>query len=291
MMKKILGILLISMMLLGTAFAEVNVTANVGNENPVVGEILICDGTCAMDKALDPATQFTVSVSVTDPNGQSDVNADAFLLEFYKSADSNGATPSWDNVALLNVAHGTRDGCTETGSVYCLHVETTDWTTKFLAGTATVFVRTDDNSTTQDYNTSPSTITVNASVGHTEDATSGTYTGAPNSSNNAILANTTNAYIETTHNGNVDINVSVTATALDDSVHTPIAVGNQKWYLTNDSGSAVPFTGGADEVKANWGRGTSPTSATQNIYYWLDVPVGQPSGAYTGTLTYSTQAS
>lgn len=290
-MKRLLGIVLISMMLLGTALAApVDVTANVGNGNPVVGDIQICDGTCAYTKSLDPATQFTVQATITDPNGQGDINLSTLSLELYASTDTNGQAASWDNVAITPVSHGTRDGCTESGSTYCLNVETTDWTTKFVAGSTTAYVTVKDESKASDSN-SNAAITVNSSVGHTEDSVTGTYSGAPNTSNHAILTDQANAYIKTTHNGNVDIDLTVAATALDDSVHTPIAVGNQKWYLTDDSGSATPFTGAADAVKTSWGRGTSPTSAIQNVYMWLDIPAAQPSGAYTGTLTYDSSAS
>jgi hypothetical protein len=92
---------------IGMTFAAVNVTATVGNEKPTVGQIQLCDGTCAITKSLDPATQFTVKATITDPNGQEDLNLSTLRLEFYTTADDNGGTADWDANTLSSVAHGT----------------------------------------------------------------------------------------------------------------------------------------------------------------------------------------
>lgn len=289
--KRLIAItLLIACMFASTAFAAINVTADVGNDSPIVEAIQICDGTCANTKTVDPATQLSIKATITDPNGQSDLNLSALHLEIYKLTDSNGTTPNWDHITLNEVAHGTRDGCTETGNTYCLHVASGDWTTKFLSGTANIYVRASDNSGATDSNESIASLTVNPVVGIQQDATSGTYNGSPNTTANAILTDQSKAYIITTHNGNTNIDVSITATDLNKNPdYIPLA--NQKWNTTNTYGTATPFTGGSDIVKTNFGRGTDPTSATQNIYLWLDVPTLQPIGAYTGTLTYGSIAS
>jgi hypothetical protein len=155
-----------------------------------------------------------------------------------------------------------------------------------LAGTADIYVRVDDNSGLQDYNEAVEILTVNDSIGHTEDATTGTYSGNANTTANAILTDQSKAYTITTHNGNVDMNLKITATDLNIGVNG-IAVGNQKWKLTDEYATSTPFTGAADVVKTVFGRGTDPTSAVQNIYHWLDIPALQPSGQYAGTLTYA----
>lgn len=292
-MKTKLLVSLVLMMVLamaGTAMGAVNITANVGNEFPSVEEIQLCDGTCAYQKTLDPATQFTVKVTITDPNGSSDLNLDTAKIEFYKTADSNGSGDDWDAITIDPASHGTRDGCTESGDTYCLQVDTDDWTTKFLAGGADVFVYIEDNQGAQDTNESVNSLTVNSNVSHTEDATSGTYSGAPDSTGNAITTDQTNTYILTTHTGNVDMNVSVTATQLDKGGDN-IPVENQKWYLSDNYSSSYAFTGGADLVKGDFDRGADPTDNTQNVYYWLNIPAETPSGEYTGTLTYGSVAS
>lgn len=288
MRKIILGLMVLTMMT--SVLGAVNLTANVGNEAPTVGDIQVCDGTCGYAKSIDPATQFTVQVTIIDPNGAGDLNLETAKLEFYKGSDANGSGDDWDAITLDGVTTGTRDGCTQTGDVYCLQVETSDWTTKFLAGVSDVYVYIEDGSSAMDSNESVGVLTINSNVSHTEDATTGAYSGSPNSTENAILTSEANAYIITIHTGNVDMNVDVTATQLDKGGDN-IPVENQKWYLSDDYGSSSAFTGGADVVKSDYARGTDPTSATQNIFYWLDIPADQESGEYTGTITYSSIAS
>lgn len=291
-MKHILLVLLITTMLASGAFAAINITADVGNEAPSVGAIQLCDGTCEDNKTLDPNTAYTVKVDVSDPNGQADVNTDAFKLEFYVSTDTNGDAADWDHVTLSDeeITTGTADGCTQSGTTYCLQVEAGDWTTKYVNGSSTVWVRAYDNSEAEDSNTAVDALTVNKTFGHTEDATSGTYSAGPNTTGNAITTDQTNSYVITTHNGNSDIDLSITATQLTSGGDT-ISVGNQKWHTSDAYGSSAGFTGGSDDVMTSWGRGTDPTSASQNIYLWLDVPAAQPAGSYTGTLTYGSVSS
>jgi hypothetical protein len=127
---------------------------------------------------------------------------------------------------------------------------------------------------------------MNETYGTTQDTSSGTYTGSPDSINNAFSSTqTANAYIETTHNGNFIINVTGLQTDLTYLTNT-IGDGNMSWYLSNDAGSSTPFTGEADTINNTWDRGTDPTSATSNLWMWIDIPAGQVAGAYTGTLTF-----
>lgn len=292
-MNKMLATLIAFSMLFSMAFAAVDVTANVGNTAPDINlsSIELCDGSCALTKSVDPASQLTIKVQIVDPNGASDINLDTLSLTINGNGNTGG-TAGWDKIALSPVSHGTRDGCTESGDIYCLQVDSGDWTTKFIAGlidSLTIAVSDNAEEAATTSGSFAAELTVNAAVGHSEDATTGAYSGTPGNTD-AILANG-NAYITTTHNGNVNIDITVTATALSDSVHTDIAVGQQKWYLHDSVGDATPFTGAADTVKSTWGRGTDPTSATQDVYYWLDIPAGQPAGAYTGTLTYNSSAS
>lgn len=271
-------------MLISMAFA-IDVNANVGNATPVIseGSIMFCDGTCSSTKSVDPATDLTVSVEITDPNGQADIDASTLALIISSSPSS------WDRVIASPVSHGTRDGCVEDGNVYCLQVDTTDWTTKFVAGVTTVTIDVSDVSAEPATQAESSGLTINATVGISNDATSGAYSGQP-ASTDEILTSEAKTYITTTHNGNVDLNVTVTATAFSDAVHTDIPVGAQKWDLTGTVGSATPFTGSADLVNSTWGRGTNPVSATMDLSLWLDIPAGQPAGAYLGTLTYNSVA-
>jgi hypothetical protein len=298
-MNKILGVLIVTLVLMGTAFAAVDVTANVGNGVPVIDgtTMQICNGSCATDLNIDPATAFTIKVTITDPNGQADLNLSTLKLGFGNPGAIYGEANTWDSIILGEItiptaAHGTRDGCTESGTTYCLNVDANQWTTKFKAGAFTWAIDVNDNSggkATQKYTTTQ-LLFVNGVVGHSEDATSMSYTGNPDTNNNAMLSNTAKAYIITTHTGNVTMILKVSGTALDDSVHTPIAVGKQKFNGTDDSATATALTGSAAQCAPPLARGTYPTSTTQNLYWWLDIPAGQGSGAYTGTITYATIA-
>jgi hypothetical protein len=292
MRKSILALLFTMALMAGSAFAApVSITATVGNENPTVGDIQLCNGTCGYDKSFDPPSQFTVQVTISDPNGQSDLDLTALKLEWYVTADSNGGTPDWDAKALTPPTTGTRDGCIQSGTTYCLQVDTTDWTEKFLSGAVDVYVYVEDQSAAMDSNEAVAIFTVNNSFGTVQDTTSGTYTGAPDTPNNAFSSTqTANAYIISTHNGNVNIEVTAAQTDLTYLTNT-IGDGNMSWYLTNDAVSSTPFTGGEDKVETVWSRGTDPTSAASNLWMWIDIPAGQVAGAYTGTLTYGSSAS
>lgn len=292
MRKSILALLFAGMILMSASAmaADVSITATVGNQAPTITFVNVCDGTCAATKSLAPATDVTIEVTVTDPNGAADIDTAEFSVEIYKGADTNGGTPDWDAIVVAATS-GTRDGCTEAGTTYCLQVDTGDWTTKFLAGTADVYVYAQDNSAAPDSDEETGAITVSSTTGFTPDATTGTYSGSPNTTDNAFdNGQTVNAYVETTHNANVNIDVTADQSDLTDGGDT-IGDDNVSWYLSDDAGSSTPFTGGADAVNSTWGRGTDPTSATFNLYMWLDIPANQPAGAYTGTLQILASAS
>jgi hypothetical protein len=103
------------------------------------------------------------------------------------------------------------------------------WTCKITAGT------------TSDSNTA----TMNELTGILIDSSSGTYSGNPNSTNNSFLTNQSNSYVVITNTGNVNQYLTATGTDLTYNSNT-ITLDNQKWYLTNDSGSAFAFTGSVD---------------------------------------------
>ncbi len=297
-------IALISLVLFTSTYAEITITGTVNNEAPTVGEIQICETSCAYYKALNPATAFTIKVTATDPNGAEDINWDATEIEIYKTADANdSADADWDHL-VLTVGNGltqtaSSNGCTASGDANCFDVGAGEWTVKFLNGGADVFVRVQDSNGTEnlsedtnemEYSASDLGILVGGTTGITEDSTTGTFTGNQGTTNNAIVTSETNAYTISTHNGNQNLDVTVTATDLTYTTYT-IGDDNISWYLTDDAGSSTPMTGGADAVISTWTRGTDPTSATQNVYYWVDIPSGQREGDYTGTFTYGSAAS
>ena len=290
MRKSFLAILFAGLILAGSASAVVNITATVGNGAPSVGDIQLCTGECGYGKVLDPAMVYVVQVTITDPNGQEDLNLASLRVEWYTTADSNGGTPDWDANTLSSPPTGTDDGCVQAGNTYCLQVEGTYWTTKFAEGLMDVYVYVEDNAGAFDSNEAVAIATVNKAYGTAQDTTSGTYTGTPDSANNPFdSGQTVNAYIITTHTGNCNIDVTAQQTDLTYQTNT-IGDGNMSWYLTNEAASSTPFTGGEDAVESAWARGADPTSAVFNLWMWLDIPFNQPKGEYLGTLTYKSSA-
>ena len=295
-MKKItllVGIgLILAMLLVPITLAAVNVTGNVNNKAPNITSTQICDGTCAGTKSVNPGTQFTVRLVVNDPNGSADLNTDAFWLEVYQSADNNGDAADWDHITLTDLSSASADGCDDTApNVYCVTVQASDWSTKFIAssvggGAADIYARAYDNASVYGSAESTGVLTVNDAVGTSQDQTDVSYTGDPNSTDNAMSP----ASIVTTHEGNVDINVSVTASNLVKGIDS-IAATQMHWDLNNTVASTTNFTGGSDVVQTDLNRGAAPTSNTFNLYTWLDIPDGTPAGAYTGTFTFSSVAS
>ncbi len=276
--------------------AAINITANIGNKNPVVDQIRVCDGTCSYAKTIEPQTHLTVEVNATDPNGQDDLNWESLRIELYTDSDLNGDAEDWDHNTMTilddNIWLATSNGCVQAGTIYCINIPESAWTTKFLNGDANIFIMIDDNSTAQDWNSIPAgALSINQNLTRSEDAASGTYTADPNTADNAINSSEGNAYITTTHSGNVDIDVTIRATDLNVSQTVYIGDDNQSWALQNDSSIETPFTGGQDLVMDDLNRGSYPDSNSEDVWMWLDVPDQQPAGAYTGTLTYNATAS
>ena len=310
-----LGLLLISLFLFGasiwvvpTTDAAVNVTATVTGAALTVGRIRICDGTCQNAAvSMDPSDPFTIEVTITDPNGWNDINTESLNVQFYTATDRNGCSSNWDcnamSLALLdyNIVLETANGCTHApaGGIYCISIPSSAWTTKFLNSDANIYIAVDDNFTGgthyQDYNALPATgiWTINANTSISEDTTSGTYSGAPTTNDiNFTSTQTTFSYVDTNHNGNTDLNFTLTGSDLNVSATVYMGDGNQSWALTNFVGTGLPFSGSPDEIIGDWNRGDLATSDrnSQVVYTWLDIPNQQPVGAYTGTMTYNSSA-
>ncbi|MDD4983972.1 MAG: hypothetical protein PHH82_04015 [Candidatus ainarchaeum sp.] len=286
--------------------ADVSVTATVGNASPILQDVNICSTSCEKYKALAPGTAFTVQVIAGDPNGLSDINWGATEIEIYTVADTNASSASWDHV-ILSMADGTltqtdsADGCTAEIAITdtnCFTIEAGDWTVKFLEAGAEIYVKIYDKyavPASSDleiaYVADTLGILVSGTTGMSLDTTAGTFSGSANTTNNAFdSGQTVNAYIIATHSGNQNLELKMDASSLTSGGNT-IADGNISWYLSNDAVSSTPFTGAADTIHTAWGRGTSPTSSTDNVYTWLDIPISTPTGDYTGTFSVTTEAS
>jgi len=283
MEAKRVAVILATLFLMGSAFGAINLTATVNNQAPTVGEIQLCDGTCAYTKTVDPATEFTIKATVTDADA--DLNTSRFGVHFYKGAFNDTCTAGWDCRKKDNIVSASANGCTASGTTYCLTINAGDWSTKFLAGAGDINVIAYDNAGLTDSNESTGNFTVNSYAGVMADASSGTYSGNQNTTENAITTSEAKTYLVLTHNGNTNIEATLTCAQFTSGGNT-IAVGNQKWNSTGTTyGGATACNGSSQNLKTAWGRGTDPTSATCNAYLWLDIPSEQAKGEYTSTLT------
>lgn len=287
-----------------TADAAVTVTATVTSSSPTVGRIRICDGSCALSKTMDPRTFFTVEATISDPNGYNDINTQSIRLELYAFYDLNGCAENWDcnRTAMLddNIWLGTNNGCTHSpiANTYCINVGMDVWSTKFIKGDTELYIRVDDNDTAgvnthrMDANwlRDNNSLTINANTSRSEDTTTGTYSAAPNTTYNAFdSGQTVNAYIISTHNGNVTMDLNLVGTDLNVSTVIFIKDRNQSFNLENATASSIRLSGDTNAAIGDWNRGSVilMDSNTQNIWYWLSIPDQQPQGSYTGTITYS----
>jgi len=285
--------------------AIVTISATVGGVAPTVGRIRICDGVCDINKngvlAFSATQAFTLEVTVTDPNGASDINTQSFRVTIFTYQDLNSNAEDWDHNSLFlkkaddNLSLGTSNGCTQSGNVYCIRIPAAAWKDKFMWGDVNIYVAVDDNSGKYDENAvDRNALMLSKVLNRSEDTTSGTYSGDPNTTNNAFdNASTVNAYIKTTNNGNVSLTVTGNGSDFNALPYSSfnmqyiIKDANQSWYLSNAPTSSTPFTGSAANLTTSFHRGISPDSNYFDLYLWLDVPTLQPSGAYDGNIAYN----
>lgn len=133
-------------------------------------------------------------------------------------------------------------------------------------------------------NSSIDTETMQMTTGITIDSSTATYSGKPGSSANPILTNKNNAYILITHNGNTNINVSITGSDFICGPHV-IPKNAQRFNLENKAGTATPFNGNAQTLLSAWSRGAYPESSIQKVWLWMNIPFGTYHGEYTSTIT------
>ncbi len=280
--------------------ALVTISATVGGVAPTIGSIRICDGTCAVNKSFTGTQLFTLEVTVTDPNGASDINTQSFRVTIFSYTDLNSTAEDWDHNSMYlknkddNLSLGTSNGCTQGGNVYCIKIPAAAWKDKFLWGDVNIYVAVDDNTGRYDMNAvDRNALMLSKVLNRSEDTSSGTYSGDPNSTNNPFdNASTVNAYIKTTNNGNVDLNVTCKGSDFNALPYTSFDIRyiikdvNQSWYLSNNPTLSIPFTVDANTVTSSFHRGIYPDSNYFNLYLWLDIPNLQQSGAYDGNIAY-----
>ena len=296
-------ILIVSVLAVSTApliLGVVNVTATVTGIAPKIHSIEICDGTCALNKTIDPATAFTLRVNIGDPNGQGDINTQSFRVTLFNYLDVNSCTEDWDCNAMKLTTDaiflGSANGCTQNidANIFCINLPATAWTAKFLWGDVNIYVAVDDNTGLYDSNAvDRNALTANKLLNRSEDTTSGTYSGAPSQANVAFNSTqTSKPYIVTQHTGNIGIDLNIVPSLFwKSATDYYIGEGNQSWDKNGIVANEVAFTAGQNVVKTDFNRGVYPTNSQQYIWFWLDIPTGQPSGNYDGNMTYGTKIS
>jgi hypothetical protein len=258
---------------------------------PTIQDMNVCaDGSCANYKALDPATEFTIRIKITDPNN--DINYSSLKIKIYKTADDNACALDWDCTQVITPTYANGNGCTQGNDTNCVIFSSSAWATKFLAGGANIYAYvTDENITPNSadfqktYSAGTQGILVNKTTGVTQDSATATYSVVPNTVQNAITTDQTNPYILTTNNGNTDLNISNQGADFTYLTNT-ITKENQKFNFENNYGAATPMDGTTQLIKNIFERGTYPTSATHSEWYWLSVPAAKPAGAYLSQIIF-----
>jgi len=263
------------------------VSATISSSVLDVGEIQLCDGTCAFTKTIDPATQFTVKVTM---NNDSDINTSGFDVYFYQTTDTNSCSADWDCIRKFAVTSGSADGCEATGSVYCLTVSPSNWTTKFIAGSGDIWVRAEKNSGEVDFNESVGALEVSNAISLVLDTTTATYSLVPNTTQNTITTDQANPYIAITHSGNISLDLNTIGADFISGGDT-IDKANQKYNVDDNYAGATSIDGTPQVFLIDMNRGIYPTSSLRNLWLWLDCPDQQPTGTYTSSLTIGAEAS
>ena len=300
MLKKKIMVVMVLLTLIPAVFATdipvsfelgnaqtLNVTATVSTSAFGIGTIEFCDGTCASTKTIDPATQFTIKVTM---NNDDDINSSGFDAYFYQTNDTNESSSDWDNIKKYGITSANADGCEATGLVYCLTISEGEWTTKFIAGTADVWVKAETTTSLEDFGESIGNLTISNATAIILDSSTATYSVTPNTMQNQITTDQANPYIEITHNGNINLDLNTIGADFVSGGNT-IDKGNQKYNTTNNYGGATAIDGTVQIFLTDMNRGTYPTSSLRNLWLWLDCPDQQPKGTYTSTLTIGAEAS
>jgi hypothetical protein len=102
----------------------------------------------------------------------------------------------------------------------------------------------------------------------------------PGTTDNPALNNSDNAYNITCEYQGGSCNVSIKANANMLSGANVLAAGNVSWNQVNSPAAKKPLTLSYNVINA-----TLPHLGTQPLYFWIDVPAGQPFGTYASNFT------
>jgi hypothetical protein len=239
---------------------------------------------------IAPGTTFYVGASVNDINGRANVS-----VVNISCVGTGGVewTNSWDSIKLLNTSAITWTSINDTAYLVngSFDSSVNYWTTKSVNGTWTCVVYASDtsgssasSSATMNVDTS-SGITISSSDCAFDNAAAGD-TGKqwyclPNKDRNNTI----------THNGNVDINLTIYGTNLvgENDSSWDILADNITWNASfSPDGGSLPGNSlsiSAADLITQWNRGTSPISSAINITAWLNLPKPLKYQLYNGSIT------
>jgi hypothetical protein len=252
--------------------ATSSASGQVGNASPSVSAVNVTSDPITLTE--NSTTSITITGTVTDTNGGSDISAATATLYAISSGDSCSANDNncYTNITctLGTVSGNDRNATCTTNSVY-FHADPGSWGAKILASDASAA----SGSATD---TTPSTINTLLAL-----IVSGTIS-YDTLNPGANMTNLTKEVTATT-TGNAAIDVQIKG---DDMTGVPagtITITNQR-YATSSvlwaSGNIATST--YQNFEVDLGKPTSHPSTSTDIVYWgWAVPGGTPIGTYTGT--------
>ena len=246
--------------------ATFTASATVGNSNPLVYYV-------------DPSQSLTGAATTT-----------ATVYVFFNASDSNG----YGDINVSSAIARIRNGSEERNSSTCTLNQSSAQTTRIRCvitlyyfdspGTWTINASVKDNASVYAENTSQ-TLTVSNIDSITLVDASIAFSGSPGASNVAATQNP-----QTVNNtGNLDYtSLNLTAYSFTSGALT-IEVGNVT-VNTSDSGGLGHVLINNTEVIMDTSSIANGVVATRDLYFWLDVPGGQPAGSYSSPSNWIVEA-
>ncbi len=228
----------------------------------------------------DPGTSFSFQGNVTDTNGEQDI--DSVVLTCWGPSSTEGDTDDWDHYTNSSPTVTNIDSDT---NQYDFTI-TTDKHADDGSWTCEVYVN--DSAGASD--TSQDTWSMNTRIGIVLSASSGSSSALPGT-NDVVVNNYDPETI--THDGNIDLNVSVSGTDLT-------GVSDSSWsipvdHLEYNDSNTLPGTNlsSTDALMLdffNRGDPDTETANTSDWYWWVDIPEPLKAQDYSGTITYTAEA-
>ncbi len=283
-----------------------DVGVSVSNGVPEIQDVNVCEvDTCSkyIDEIIPGNSTFVLQVQGYDPNGIIDINWDATVVHIYAEGLSFDSNVDFDgnldyrkysvNTSLTEEYNGfifeDGEGCTSSSTsvseVKCLKFTEDIFTYGFALGGANIYVQIFDNADEdsdydlmflEDVNGLNIGLSLSFAIG-ISDEHGITYSGAPGDENVEFYnADNTSNYFDITNESNTNIDLNLSHTDLLYDLNNSITI--DKEYIHGNK-KDQNFGLGSLFLPVNLG-----IDATMQLKTYLDIPVGIPSGAYSGTL-------